>query len=339
MDTLRGIETGLLAQQNKLYHLGIKPVKRSTLSDANNNRNYKIYEELFYSTLGMCNQLTNNKVDIKNPICSLDASVINLCHSLFPWAKYRTRKGAIKLHVLMEHENYLPEFVAITEGRDHEINIGRQIDVKPDSILVIDRGYYDFQWLYELHQKGVTFVIRAKKDLSYTLIGQHEISDDSPNVLADEDILVPWKTSKYPSKKRNYPEPLRMVTFIDPETGKEYRFLTNNEDFKPETIAAIYKQRWQIELFFKWIKQNLKIKSFLGTSKNAVFSQIWIALIVYLLIWYIKYQTRYKHSMLNLTRILSEAAFERISLINILSQKKYKPPGNNMEFQLGFGFT
>ena len=336
-DTLRGIESGLITQQQKLYHLGINPIKRSTLSDANNLRDYRIYEESFYMLLGMCQQLTQNKVGFKNPIYSLDATVINLCYSLFPWAKYRTRKGAIKMHVLLEHENYLPEFIMITEGNQHELNLGKQMPIKPDSILVIDRGYYDFEWLYSLHKQNTTFVIRAKKDLSYTLIGQHEITGDDSNVIADEDILVPWKTSKYESKQRKYPEPIRMVTYIDPETGKVLRFLTNNEDFSPETIALIYKQRWQIELFFKWIKQNLKIKSFLGTSKNAVFTQIWIAMIVYLLIWYIKFQSKYKHSMLHLTRILNEGAFERVSIINILSQKFFMIPKDaacqlNLEF-------
>ena len=262
--------------------------------------------------------------------------MISLCHSLYPWAKYRTQKGAVKLHLRLDHNGYLPDFATITEGNTADITIARTLRFNPDSILVVDRGYYDFSWLYGLHQKGITFVIRAKKDMSYSVLGQHNVSEES-NVLSDEDIVVPWRHKPQKSLQPNYKDKLRLVTYLDPESGKTYRFLTNNESFSPETIALIYKQRWQIELFFKWIKQRLLIKSFIGTSKNAVFSQIWIALIVYLLIWYVKFQTSYKSSLTKLSRILNEMAFERIPLLDILGQRK-GPPSFSPFSQMAFAF-
>ncbi|MFC1596164.1 IS4 family transposase [Candidatus Margulisiibacteriota bacterium] len=321
-DSLRDIESSLKVQQNKLYHLGIKHVRKSTLADANNRRDYRVYEETFYYLLQRALTLTNKKNPFPNPIKSIDATFINLCYSLFPWAKYRTRKGAIKIHTMLNHEHFIPEFIRITDGKTSDIEIARQIKILPDSIYVVDRGYYDFKWLHSIHEKEAYFVIRAKSDLSYTSAGQHETKGIEGSVIADEDIVVPWRHSKYPSKAPNYPDYLRMVTYKDPDTGKAFRFLTNIIDMSPETIALIYKQRWQIELFFKWIKQNLKIKSFLGTSKNAVFSQIWIAMIVYLLIWFIKQQTKYGYTMLALTNMISEVLMERISLLDILNTDK-----------------
>lgn len=316
-DSLRGITEGLDTQINQLYHLGVKPVKRSTFSDANNKRNMAIYEDLFNHLLARCKQLSQRTMTFENPIRSIDASVIDLCYGLYPWAKYRTRKGAIKLHVELSHQSYLPETVVITEGNVHEINIGRKMEIRPDSIYVVDRGYLDYEWLYKIHTKGAKFVIRAKKDTSYSVIGQHDTDADS-GVISDEDIIIPWKHKVQKSLQPKYKDKLRLVTYFDEETGKTYRFITNIEDFKPETIALIYKQRWQIELFFKWIKQHLKIKSFIGTSKNAVMTQIWIAMITYLLLWYLKHQTKFQRSLLALTRIINETLFQKISFIDLL---------------------
>lgn len=323
-DSIRDIETSLEAQIQKLYHLGITPIKRSTFGDANNRIDYRIYERLFYHLLVKCHHLSNQHMKFPNPIFSMDATLVSVCHALIPWATYRTRKGAIKIHVLLSHQNYLPEFLSITDGNVHEIHMARALELKPDSILLIDRGYYDFPWLYSLHQRQITFVIRAKSDLSYSVIGQHDVAPDSV-VISDEDIWVPWRAERRPDKYDSYPMPLRLVTIADPETGEALRFLTNNETYKPETIALLYKQRWQIELFFKWIKQHLKIKSFYGTSENAVFSQVWIAMIVYLVLNYIKMQTRYRYSLLNLTRKINEMAFERATLVDLLTKQHITP--------------
>jgi transposase len=340
-DSLRDIETGLDAQLAKLTHLGIQPVKRSTLSDANANRDSRIYEEAFHFLLGKCQELHQDqkRLGFDNPISSMDATTINLCHSLFPWARYRKRKGAIKMHLMLNHDNGLPGFVHITEGKDHESTTKRLFPIQPDSIIVFDRGYYDFAWFYELHQQHTTFVVRAKSNLDYTLIGQHALSQDfdASGVLSDSDIQVSARRDSKPDTPHLYPMPLRLVTYEDPDTGKELRFLTNNEVFKPETIALIYKQRWKIELFFKWIKQHLKIKTFLGTSKNAVMTQIWVALIVYLILWFVKKQTSYKNSLHTLSRVLNEAIFERIHLIDILRLNHWKPPASLGYTQLSLG--
>ena len=205
-------------------------------------------------------------------------------------------------------------------------------------IVVFDRGYYDFAWFYALHRQQTTFVVRAKTNLKYTLIGQHILTPDSDaaGVLSDEDILISTVLDN-PNVASLYPKPLRLVTYQDPE-GKTLRFLTNNDTFKPETIALIYKQRWQIELFFKWIKQHLKIKTFWGTSKNAVMTQIWVALIVYLILWFVKKQTHSKKSLHTLSCLLNEAIFERIHLIEILSMNRWKPPSSLGYLQLTFNF-
>jgi hypothetical protein len=337
-DSLRDIESSLSVQKNKLYHLGIKSVRRSTLADANNRRDYHIFEEAFYYLLQRALTLSKKNNPFPNPIRSIDATLISLCYSLFPWAKYRTRKGAIKIHTMLNHENCVPEFIRITDGKTHEIQIARQIKIQPDSIYAIDRGYYDFQWLHSIHKAGAFFVIRAKSDLSYSSVGQHDIKDVEGAVLADEDIIVPWRHKSQPSLAPHYPDYLRMVTYKDPDSGRVFRFLTNITDMSAETIALIYKQRWQIELFFKWIKQNLKIKSFLGTSKNAVFTQIWVAMIVYLLIWFIKQQTRYSYSMLALTNMIREVLMERLCLLDILKSNE-KPLIDQDIGQLDLGFA
>ncbi|MCP4049698.1 MAG: IS4 family transposase [bacterium] len=320
LDTIRGIETGLETHRNKLYHLGSSPIKRSTFSDANNKRNYHIYESLFYELLAKCQKLAQGTFKFNNPIKSMDATVINLCHSLFPWAKYRTAKGAIKLHVLFANESYLPDAIILTDGNVNDGKVAKAFTIRSDSIYVFDRAYHDFKWYADINARGAKFVARAKSDMSYSVIGQHNIDPES-DVISDEDIIVPWRHKPQESLKPKYPDPLRLVTFKCPETGMIYRFITNIIDFESETIALIYKQRWQIELFFKWIKQNLKIKSFIGTSKNAVFTQIWIAMIAYLLIWYIKHQSRFRYSLLKLTRIINEALFEKISFFDVLGLK------------------
>lgn len=319
-DSLRDIETSLKAQSNRWYHIGLENIKRSTLSDANNQRDYRIYEGIFYGLLQRCKSITpKHKFRFKNPLYTLDATVIDLCLSLFPWAKFRKKKGALKLHYLYEHSGSIPSFLVVTDAKQHEIKIakGQDLPIVSDSIISVDRAYIDYKWLYSLKKSRVSFVTLAKKNLKCKVIGQHEV-DEKKGLLFDQTIKL---TGYYQS--RYYPQELRLVGFQDPETEKEFVFLTNNFTLCAYTITQIYKARWQIELFFKWIKQNLKIKSFLGTSRNAVLTQIWVAMCYYLLLSYIKYQTKYSYSLLELSWIFSEMVLERISLIDLLSCKYY----------------
>ena len=318
-DSLREIETSLNVHQSKWYHLGLEGIKRSTLSDAMGNRSYKIFEGVFYKLLEKCRSLTpHHKFRFKNPLLTLDSTVIDLCLSIFPWAVFRKRKGAIKLHYLYDHSGSLPSFMVMTDGKHHDIRVARdnkKLDfaLLPDSILSIDRAYLDYNWLWDLNKKGVFFVTRAKDNINCEVTGQHKPIKNK-HVLRDDIISL---KGYYTSRK--YPEPLRIVDYTDPETGKYYQFLTNNFILAAKTIADIYKSRWQIEMFFKWIKQNLKIKSFLGTTPNAVMSQIWVAMCYYLLLTYIKYQTKFAHSITELNRMIKEILMERTMLIDILS--------------------
>ena len=319
-DSLRDIVTSLLTQINRWYHLGLEKIKRSTLSDANNRIDYRVFEDMFYALLDKCRSLSpDHKFKFKNPLYSLDSTVIELCLSVFPWAKFRQVKGALKLHFLYDHSGSLPSFLVITDGKQHDIKVARSLDLPllPDSIISIDRAYIDYKWLYSLKRQGVYFVSRAKKNMKYKVIGQHEVDVDK-GVIFDVEILLIVEQSK-----EAYPEKLRLVGYIDKQTNKEFTFLTNNFQLSAYTIAQIYKSRWQIEIFFKWIKQNLKIKSFLGTSKNAVLVQIWIAMIYYLLLSFIKFQTKYRYSLLDLSRIFEEAAMDMVNIIDLLSCRDY----------------
>ena len=318
-DSLRGIETSLGVHAHKWYHLGLQNIRRSTLSDAMKNRPWQIYEGLFYRLLDKCKSVTpKHRFRFKNPLFSMDATVIDLCLSVFPWAEFRQRKGAIKLHYLLDHSGSLPTFMVLTDAKHHEVRVAKSEEkldfhLLPDSIVSFDRGYLDFKWLYSLEERGVWFVTRAKKNLQYRVTGQHQPIRNN-QVTRDDQIELTVEKSRL-----NYPKTLRLVSYTDPETGKEYEFLTNNMKLAASTIAAIYKSRWQIELFFKWIKQNLKIKSFLGTSKNAVLSQIWVAMCYYLLLSYIKFQTKYSGTLQVLTRMIASVLMDQRLIIDILS--------------------
>jgi Transposase DDE domain/Domain of unknown function (DUF4372) len=316
-DSIRDIVTGLEANESRWYHLGLTGIHRSTFSDANNKRSFQIFEDLFYHLLSRCKDLTpKHRFKFKNELYSIDASVIDLCLSVFPWAKFRKTKGAIKMHCLYDHSGALPSFVTITDGKKHDVTVAKEtgFPLSPDSIVSIDRAYIDYKWLNSLDEKRVWFVTRAKSNIDCVITGQHPVS--GKGVLKDQMILLTGTRTK-----NYYPKELRMIEFYDEETKKHLTFLTNNMKLAASTIAAIYKSRWQIELFFKWIKQNLKIKSFLGTSKNAVMTQIWVAMSYYLLLTYIKYQTKYAHSLLTLSRLIRETLFERKNLIDILTLK------------------
>ncbi len=314
-DSLRDIETGLHAHVSRWYHLGLTAVHRSTLSDANTARDYRIFENMFYHLLQRCRDHTpKHRFRFNNPLYTIDATTIDLCLSVFPWARFRKTKGAIKMHCLYDHAGALPSFLTVTDGKRHDVRVAKEtaFPLTPDSIVSIDKAYIDYKWLYSLNNNRIWFVTRAKSNIDYEVTGQHEVF--GKGVLSDECIAL-----QGPLTKKRYPKQLRLIRFYDKEHKKTLTFLTNNFRLASSTIAQIYKSRWQIELFFKWIKQNLKIKSFLGTSKNAVMTQIWIAMIYYLLLTYIKYQTKYGYSLLHLSRIIREMLFERKNLIDVLT--------------------
>ena len=318
LTSLRDIEISLRSQYRKWYHLGLTSVARSTLADANSTRDADILKDAFYSLLEKCRDLApRHRFRFKKELYTFDSTLINVCLSLYPWATYRKKKGAFKLHTLFDHSGYLPSFLVLTDGRNHDINVMKDSSfgvptLSPDSILLIDRAYIDYNWLYSLTKQKLFFVTRMKKNMKYTVLGQQKLIEKN-GVLSDCRVrLENYYQSNY------YPEALRLVTVVNPETGDLITFMTNNFVLDAPTIAELYKSRWQIETFFKWIKQNLKIKSFLGTSKNAVMTQIWAAMIYYLLLSFIKFQTKCHHSLHQLTRIIGEALLDSVHLIEII---------------------
>lgn len=312
-NSLRDIVDNMCSQAHRLYHLGSAKISRSNLSRINEDKPYALYEALFGKLLSRCQGMTpGHNFRFKNPLYSLDASTIDLCLSAFPWADFRTTKGAIKLHVGLNHAGYLPEFVTVTEGKVHDLTIGRTVIFPKGSMVVIDRGYNDYGWYNQLTKKGIFFVTRLKSNARTRVVCRQPVLADS-GLTSDQTIEF---TGIQTAKK--CPIQLRRIGYRDPETGKHYVFLTNNFKLSARTIADIYKARWQIELFFRWIKQNLKIKSFIGTSKNAVLTQIWIALCVYLLLAYIKFQSKLNKSMQQILRLLQINLFEKRDLMALL---------------------
>ena len=285
--SLRDIVENMSAQVHRLYHLGSARLTRSTLSRINENKPHQLYEALFSKLLTQCqSQTTGHRFRFKNPLYSLDASTIDLCLSVFPWAEFRSTKGAIKLHVGLNHNGYLPEFVTISDGRCADITAGRRIDLPKGSLIAMDRAYIDYSWFKQLNDKGVYFVTRLKRNAKYRVIERHDVRKAS-GVTSDQ--MIEFTGIQI---AKSCPIRLRRIGYRDPLTGKHYVFLTNQLKLSATTIAAIYKERWQIELFFKWIKQNLKIKSFIGTSRNAVLTQIWVAMCVYLILAFIKLRSK-----------------------------------------------
>ena len=311
--SLRDIVENLAAQAHRLYHLGSSLLSRSNLSRMNEEKPYQLYEALFGKLLQRCQQYApGHDFKFKNPLYSLDASTIDLCLSAFPWADFRTTKGAIKLHVGLNHAGYLPEFVQVTEGNVHEVNIGKLMSFPKGSMVAIDRGYTDYSWYKSLNDRGIFFVTRQKRNADYKVVKRHAV-DKSKGLTSDQVIRFTGI-----QKLKQCPIPLRRIGYRDLETGKHYAFFTNHMELSAKTIAEIYKSRWQIELFFKWIKQNLKIKSFIGTSKNAVMTQIWIAMCVYLILAYLRFQSKLKKSMQQILRLLQLNLFEKRDLMVLL---------------------
>jgi transposase len=310
---LRDIVDNMSAQAHRLYHLGSTKLSRSNLSRMNENKPYALYEALFGRLLTRCqNKAPNHDFRFKNELYSLDTSTIDLCLSAFPWAEFRSTKGAVKLHVGLNHRGYLPEFVTITDGKKSDITVGRTLKFPKGSIVAIDKGYNDYAWYKSLTDKRIFFVTRLKRNAKHRVVSRRTVQKDK-GLVCDQTIKL---TGAQTAKK--CPVQLRRVGYKDPVTGKRYTFLTNNFKLSAPTIADIYKSRWQVELFFKWIKQNLKIKSFIGTSKNAVMTQIWIALCVYLLLAFLKFQSKFSKSMQQMLRLLQLNLFEKRDLMALL---------------------
>lgn len=308
-DSLRGIEAGLATQSQSLYHLGIKPIHRSTLSYANEHRSHELFKKLFSWMLSKCQTVApKHKFRFKNDVYSLDATLINLCLSLYDWAKFRTTKGAVKLHVKLNHSGYLPTFMVVTTGKVHEQRVAPSIPLEKGDVAIFDRGYTDFEWYHTLDEKGVFFVTRLKANACYKVVERRPTAH-LENIYSDH--LIELK-GFYSQKK--FPNRLRRIRSKDPETGKIIVLLTNHFTWSAKTIAQIYKDRWQIELFFKSIKQQLKVKSFVGTSPNALLSQLWTALIAYLLLSYLKFKSRFAWSLYTLCSILPTNLFSKRNL-------------------------
>jgi hypothetical protein len=313
--SLRDVVFSINRQGHKLYHLGLSEVKRSTLADANRERPAVIFEKTYYKLYERVSAQLEPEPQKAPPIKIIDATTIDLCATVFPWAKFRTRKGAIKLHTVLT--GLLPQCVLITEGKTHDRQAIQDLHFQPGDLLIFDRAYLDYAWLYRLHQGGVWFVTRLKSNSSFEVV--QEAWAGGP-VLADQVIRL-----SSPKGQASYPEPLRRVHYRDPETGKEYVFLTNRLDLSALEVAELYRRRWQIELFFKWIKQNLKIKAFYGTSKNSVLIQIWTALIAYLLLVWVKFKTKAGWGLLELSRLTQTMLLERMKLRDLLG---LSPPDN-----------
>src|SRR6056297_644554 len=326
-DSLRDIDIALNAHASKLYHIGIKQCPKSTLADANEKRDYRIFEEFAKSLMQRARRLyaqTDLAIDVDNAVYALDASTIDLTLSLFPWAKFRRTKGAVKLHAMIDLRGNIPAFLTITDGKVADIKATPQIAIEPEGIYVVDRAYTDFDWLFSIDQAGAFFVTRLKKSIKWTRIISHPV-DKSVGLRSDQEILLFSKQSK-----AKYPKRLRKVSFRDETQNRTFIFLTNNFSLPAEKIAAIYKARWEIELFFKWIKQNLKVKSFYGTSPNAVKTQIWIAMVVYLVIAIMKERFQLRKSLSQLLHFLEIKLFEQKSLISVFQFNERGAEKNNI---------
>ena len=321
-ESLRDIEACLRSQHNKLYHMGIRgKVSRNTLANANKARDWRIYADFAQSLISVARQLYIDDdfgVELNQTVYALDSTTIDLSLSVFPWAKFRQTKAAIKLHTLLDLRGNIPTFIHISDGKLHDLNVLDELIPEPASFYIMDRGYLDFARLYTINQCAAFFVIRAKSNFQFRRIYSHPIDKDT-GLKCDQTIALTG-----PHTSKDYPEKLRRIKYYDAETNKTLVFLTNSFTLPALTIAQLYRCRWQVELFFKWIKQNLRIKSFYGTTDNAVKAQIWIAVSVYVLVAIIKKRLKLEMSLYTILQILSVNVFERTSLLQILTDEYYK---------------
>jgi hypothetical protein len=317
-ESLRDIEACLRAHSSKLYHLGIRStVARNTLANANATRDWRIYCDFAQSLIAMARRLYVNEpfgVELQDTVYALDATTIDLCLSVFPWAPFRSTKAAIKLHTLLDLRGNIPSFIRISDGKWHEINILDELIVEPGAFYVMDRAYIDFDRLGRLNEAGSFFVTRAKSNLKVQRRYSHKV-DKTTGLICDQSVVL---TVFYSHK--GFDQPLRRIRFKDPQTRKTLVFLTNNFSLPALTITELYRCRWQIELFFKWIKQHLRIKAFFGTTENAVKTQIWIAVSVYVLIAIVKKRLSLSATLYEILQILSLTLFERLPIIQLLAR-------------------
>jgi len=321
-ESLRDIEACLRSVRNKLYHLGIRgKISRSTLAKANENRSWRIYADFALILINIARQLYIDDdfgLELKNTVYALDSTTIDLCLSLFPWARFRKNKGAIKLHTLLDLRGNIPSFISITDGKVHDVNILDELVPESGSFYIMDRAYIDFARLYILNQFQAFFIIRSKSNTKFRRIYSRKV-DKSTGLKCDQTIVLSRDESY-----KEYPEKLRRIRYFDSENKQDLIFYTNNFTLPAITIALLYKCRWQIELFFKWIKQHLRIKSFFGTSENAVKTQIWIAISVYVLVSIIKKKLSLDISLYTFLQILSVNVFEKNHILQIVTNIDYK---------------
>ena len=331
-ESLRDIEACLRAQHGKLYHMGIRgPISRNTLANANKVRDWRIYADLALSLIATARKLYSKEAfldDLNETVYALDATTIDLCLSVFPWAHFRKTKGAIKLHTLLDLRGNIPTFIHISDGKLHEVNTLDIIPVEAGSFYIMDRGYLDYARLYALSQASAFFITRAKSNMRCRRVYSHPV-DRSTGLICDQSVLL-----TVPKSSRDYPERLRRVKYHDAEADKTLIFLTNNFALPALTVSMLYRCRWQVELFFRWIKQNLRIKTFFGTSENAVKTQIWIAVSVYVLVAIMKKQLNIRASLYTILQVLSVSAFERTLLFQLLAQPDYKSEPDQNDNQL-----
>lgn len=331
-ESLRDIEACLLVNQSKLYSMGFRTlVRRSTLADANEGRDWRIWADLTAVLIRRARKLYCNDsfgVELANTVYALDATTIDLCLSLFPWAPFRSTKAAVKLHTLLDLRGSIPAFIHISDGKTHEVSVLDLLPAEAGAFYLMDRGYLDFSRLYALHQAGAFFVTRAKRGMNARRVYSMP-TDRATGMICDQRIAL---NGHYSAKA--YPEQLRRIRFKDPESGKTLLFLTNNTTLPASTIAALYKSRWQVELFFKWIKQHLRIKRFIGNSENAVKTQIWCAIATYVLIAIVKKEMQINASLYTLLQILSVSVFEKTQLYQAFAGINNTSEQTNLNNQL-----
>ncbi len=324
-ESLRDIQACLRAAQTKLYHLGIRgKVSRNTLANANQVRDWRIYADFAQVLIAKARKLYMGEsfgVELDQTVYALDATIIDLCLSLFPWAQFRKHKGAIKLHTLLDLKGSIPTVIIVTHGKVHEVNILDQLQIEAGAIYIMDRGYIDFTRLHAIHQAGAFFVIRAKDNFRFKRLYSLPV-DKATGMQCDQVI-----TTKNFYARKDYPEKLRRIRFFDKDNNKRLVFLTNNFTLPALTIAELYRCRWQIELFFKWIKQHLRIKAFYGTSENAVKTQIWIAISVYVLVAIVKKSLKIDSSLYTILQVLSVTLFEKTPIIHALTDSNGQDSG------------
>jgi hypothetical protein len=331
-ESLRDITTCLRAMKRKWYHIGLRgKVAKSTLADANESRDWRIYRDTGLQLISKARKIYADdpfEARLKSAAYVLDSTVVDLCLTLFPWAQHRRRKSAVKIHTQLELHGSIPSFVYVSSGQIHDLAFLDRLDFEPGAFYIMDKGYTDFRRLFYIHEERSFFVIRAKRNLVYSRQSSASVIR-SQGVMSDQRIRL-----KGPKSRQRYPEILRRVHYVDEDTGRHYYYLTNNMKLAPITIARLYHSRWQVELFFKWIKQHLHIKSFFGTSENAVKTQVWIAIVVYVLVAIMKKELKIERSLFEILQVLAVTLFEDLPLYQVLTETAAGPGEDDFPNQL-----